>query len=476
MMKRWIIFLCIGLPLFSWSQTAEVIVYGGIDQDQFIDVVEWDQGYVVLGFTSSTENNNSDLILLRYDTDLQLLWQLALGTDGADQAAALAVDNNGNSYVCGSTSFGENGGYDGYLAKVSPDGDQLWEQSIGDEEWNFGTALEFHNDVLYMAIKNFTPDSDNYQSEVTLIDLDGNSSQTLAIEGQNDETITDFLWYQDQLLVATTVEFSNHTNAELYAFDADLNPIWNHIMEGTEESSFTSHHLDADAINGIGWSTTQFNHPDYEDTAVVVRFEDNGVFIDAYVLPSAGKQEGTSFIWSNDVMITAFKTNIFGAGGQGIYVESRINNGIFISASVFGGGIDEYPSRIFEDSNGRIVIVGNSDSYGLNTVDGYLVRLPNNLIASNYDLDLTEDVDEVFVGIESEYEDHKWNVFPNPAQDRISIQDLNSPAFYEIINMSGTIVQSGQTNGNIQLQLSNGCYFVRIKGVPFTHRLMISNE
>ncbi|NQX91841.1 MAG: SBBP repeat-containing protein, partial [Flavobacteriales bacterium] len=266
MKKRIAIILMMLFPVFLIGQTAEIIAYGGIDHDEFQDIIEYEDGYVVLGFTSSTENNSSDLFLLRYDTDLQEVWQLALGTAGADQAAGLVSDSDGNIYVLGSTSFGENGGYDAYLAKINSDGEQLWERNFGDSEWNFGSAIETDDNQLFIGMRSFSPDLNRFQSEILLVDYDGITSGSVDISGDNDETITDILWYESQLLVSTTEELEETSNARLTSWDLAGVLQWEHIFEGTADSPYLSGHLDADEINDLGWCITLLNTEDTEDT------------------------------------------------------------------------------------------------------------------------------------------------------------------------------------------------------------------
>ncbi|NQX91859.1 MAG: T9SS type A sorting domain-containing protein, partial [Flavobacteriales bacterium] len=207
----------------------------------------------------------------------------------------------------------------------------------------------------------------------------------------------------------------------------------------------------------------------------LTRFELDGTIIGEWIMPSVGNQIGTSFTWCNDVAITAYLTDVFGAGGQGVFVESRINDGVYIINTVFGGTGDDIPLKIIEDSQGRIVFIGYSNSYGLNTFDGYLVRLPDHFIVVDYEVEIEENVNQVFVNTE-EKDNIDLQVFPNPARKFITIKGLKSPTNFTITSANGALVQEGRTSGNLALDIPNGIYFLRLEDHAIVHRLIISNE
>ena len=73
------------------------------------------------------EQGAFDLLLLKYDTDGNLLWDRTIddGDGYTDSGYALAIDPDGNAIVAGFTNP------DPYLVKYSPTGDLLWEDVHG---------------------------------------------------------------------------------------------------------------------------------------------------------------------------------------------------------------------------------------------------------------------------------------------------------------------------------------------------------
>ncbi len=105
--------------------------------------------YASWGTPINTYTGNSEGFLTKYDPDGNRLWLTFMGCASVDWAMALAVDNEGNVYVAG-TSFGTwgspvnpyGGGFaDGFLAKFDPDGNRLWNTFLGGSSGDYAYAV-----------------------------------------------------------------------------------------------------------------------------------------------------------------------------------------------------------------------------------------------------------------------------------------------------------------------------------------------
>lgn len=105
--------------------------------------------YASWGAPINTYTGNSEGFLAKYDPDGNHLWLTFMGCASVDWAMALAVDNEGNVYVAG-TSFGTwgspvnpyGGGFaDGFLAKFDPDGNRLWNTFLGGSSGDYAYAV-----------------------------------------------------------------------------------------------------------------------------------------------------------------------------------------------------------------------------------------------------------------------------------------------------------------------------------------------
>lgn len=76
----------------------------------------------------------SDVILLTFDADGELLWQVQFGSDGDDVPFRLALDANSDLVVFGNTSGAlgaSSGAVDVFVASYTADGEQSWLQQFG---------------------------------------------------------------------------------------------------------------------------------------------------------------------------------------------------------------------------------------------------------------------------------------------------------------------------------------------------------
>lgn len=98
-----------------------------------------------LGTNFTTGGGGEDALILKYDTQGNLIWGFSVGGTGDQVATGVDVDDAGNVYVCGyfenSTSFAgltgtapaltNNFSFNGFLAKYTPNGQLLW---VGETE------------------------------------------------------------------------------------------------------------------------------------------------------------------------------------------------------------------------------------------------------------------------------------------------------------------------------------------------------
>ena len=101
-----------------------------------------------------------DGVLAKYDNNGGLLWNTFLGGPGEDGLSAVGIDQDGNIYVSGGgqTTWGtplspHTGTSAGFMAKLDPNGDLLWNTFIGSETGIVGinTFMVEEDGTLYLA-------------------------------------------------------------------------------------------------------------------------------------------------------------------------------------------------------------------------------------------------------------------------------------------------------------------------------------
>jgi outer membrane protein assembly factor BamB len=90
-----------------WArQLSSTVIYVGSSYDYGNAVATDANGVYLTGMTTGNLDDNSyqgfsDMILVKYDRDGQLLWTRTLGTQAGDEGLGLASDGLGSVYVAG---------------------------------------------------------------------------------------------------------------------------------------------------------------------------------------------------------------------------------------------------------------------------------------------------------------------------------------------------------------------------------------
>ncbi len=105
--------------------------------------------------TGKKQLGSTDVFIGKYDTGGSELWTRQFGTSAQDEAAAVAADGTG-IYVVGSTAGvlpaqAAAGGFDAFLRKYDPDGNELWTVQFGTAGSDTASAVTCAADGVYVA-------------------------------------------------------------------------------------------------------------------------------------------------------------------------------------------------------------------------------------------------------------------------------------------------------------------------------------
>jgi hypothetical protein len=128
------------MKLNASGQILDSRVIGTIIYDDFVRKVKrtMDGGLILLGETWSYNVSMSDVLLVRMDLDMNVLWSVSMGGSSQEEAFS-AIEKNGGGFiivgVSGSFPFGEN---DGFFLEVDEEGRLLYVKGVG---WSGGDGL-----------------------------------------------------------------------------------------------------------------------------------------------------------------------------------------------------------------------------------------------------------------------------------------------------------------------------------------------
>jgi len=151
----------------EWQRT-----YGGIQNEEAYSIQETsDGGYIVAGYTDSFGLGNTDIWVLKLNSEGVIEWQRTFGRSGDDWANSVLQTSDGGYIIGGSSdSFGI-GSADIWLIKLSSEGDVEW-QNINLLGVNiYLRAIQETSDGGYIAAGHIHP-SVNNSIDLLILKLD----------------------------------------------------------------------------------------------------------------------------------------------------------------------------------------------------------------------------------------------------------------------------------------------------------------
>lgn len=177
------------------------------------------------------------LFLLINHLNAQGTFLKTIGGIGDDVAFDALQSSDGNILLAGyTTSFG-NGGQDGYILKITPQGQQLWSKTIGgagDELIRKIVQLPNKDIVLFGVTASFG--SGNTDIFITRLDNNGNTIWTKTFGGSNDEHFHDAMLTSTGELVAvgyTETYGAGQRDIFLLKLSTNGNLIWSKTLGNT---------------------------------------------------------------------------------------------------------------------------------------------------------------------------------------------------------------------------------------------------
>jgi hypothetical protein len=156
-----------------WSKT-----YNEGSTDYGVDVKQTtDGGYVVCGYSNSIiSNGNFDIYLIKSDNNGNEEWSSKFGGAGVEHGYSVQQTTDGGYIISGYTDNINTSNYDVYLIKTDGNGNQLWSQTYGGSGYNEGKSVQQTNDGGYI-ICGYTESFGNGMEDVYLIKTDGNGNE-----------------------------------------------------------------------------------------------------------------------------------------------------------------------------------------------------------------------------------------------------------------------------------------------------------
>jgi hypothetical protein len=204
--------------------------YGGSEIDIVTDIVEADNGYLVIGETRSNDgdvsNNHGsrDIWVVNIDSVGNLLWEKSYGGTDIDIPYEIVNDGNGNYYFVaevfsndGDIQSGNHGVYDVWVVKIDGAGEIIWEKCYGGRGYDTYPFIKLLSDGnLLITCSSSSSDGDVpanygvYDAWIFIISPDGEILKSSVFGNDLQNEIPDAIETEDGGFFLTC--FASSTN------------------------------------------------------------------------------------------------------------------------------------------------------------------------------------------------------------------------------------------------------------------------
>lgn len=481
-MKTFIKIIVVILFLYANTLCSQVVtfqkVYGGNGYDYGYSVIQtYDKGYAVAGASSSFGSGNTDAYVLKTDSLGNPLWHKTYGGINIDQAYSIQETPDSGLIIAGYTnSFGQ-GGYDMYVIKTNKQGDTMWTKTYGGTDWDFAYSIEQTNDKGYILTGGtYSYGSGNQDMYLVKIDSLGDTLWTKTFGGINDDEARKVKQTNDSGYIITgyTKSFGD-SNGDIYTVKTDSigDTLWTFKYQGFDEDN--SYDVLQDHL-GTGYTVGGKSKLILENTlnGIILKISNAGSLIsvdtlfgdtldnvmpkDDYISAIDQSPDGRFAILGN--------TQTWGNGnGTYDYMFHVINPYDGWHGHTWGGVKNDIANDFSPTTDGGYIICGNSPSYS-NLDHIFLIKTDSNTFSS------TGNPDIIITSIANiSKEDDNFQMYPNPADEKINVPIPESHLFtFSINNVLG---QSFYCRHTINYSLNcfeidthylpNGLYFFILK-------------
>jgi len=308
-------------PDTLWTRT-----FGGIEEDEGHSICQTsDGGYVIVGRTTSFGAGGSDIWMLKADANGDTIWSRTFGNSFSNGCGNVQQTSDNGYIIIGSKEITNFGPRNLWLIKTNSVGDTIWTKIYGDNEDSSGDCIRQTSDGGYIILGTFeTTSSGPTNLWLLKTDQNGDTLWTKKYGGNNNE-------YGESVQITSDGSYIILATTE--SFGAGGEDIW--LIKTTNTGNTT-------------WIKT-FGGIDNDDGVSVEQTTDNGYIISG-------------------------KTESYGIDGD-IWVIKTDDIGDTLWTNTYGGIDEDEDGIIKQTADGGYILVGETESFGLQSNDIWVVRL-----------------------------------------------------------------------------------------------------
>jgi hypothetical protein len=365
---------------YSFGQLTFQKTYGGIGADYGYQVHQtYDGGYVIAGRTSSFGYGSFDAYVIKTKANGDTLWTRTFGEVGDDYINGIEQTSDSGYIMVGYTnSFGVNN-YDIYVIKTDSIGEIIWSKTYGGAGNDRAFSIKQTNDGGYI-LTGYTSSSGAGGNDVCLIKTDNNGDTlwTKVFGGSgNDQGYVVLSCIDGGYIVEGYSSAFGKGSGDFYVIRTDDNgdTLWTRTYGSTLYESPHSIYQTADSgyvlagsttMSGEGWTTYLFK---ISATGVPIWAKTYGAFAccqgsyGSFAQPTNdGGSILTGYYWT------------YVPGDYSTYIIRTNSVGDTLWTKLYGGINYEEGDFASQTTDGGLIIVGATRSWGAGYYDVYLIK------------------------------------------------------------------------------------------------------
>ena len=369
---------------FTENDVVWAKIYGGVYADGGKALCETnDGGLLITGYTFSHGSGDADILIIKTDSYGNIVWTKSFGGIGSEYGNGCIEIEDGFLIVGYTTSFGE-GSKDVYLIKIDKDGNELWSKTYGGPSWDVGMSVCETEDGGYL-ICGYTHSYGAGEEDVYLIKIDfnGNELYSKTFGGERFEIGYSVAKTKNGYFIGANTGTYGGGNTDFYVIktDSECNLLWmkpygtegrgygfdwcNSALPTSDGGFILSGYSDCSDIQDVHvikidnegnkeWSKTFGNKPFYDYGNAAVEDKDGN-----YIIVGTTKSiVNNKNVYNNDIFL--------------VKLDSKGN---VIWEKTFGEADYDWGSSIVASKDGNVVILGSTKSYGKGSFDVLLLKL-----------------------------------------------------------------------------------------------------
>jgi hypothetical protein len=247
-MVVWVTLLSLVAVVSSVGSGAETWLraYEGVDYGAFYDIVQVDESHVMVTGTtyhSQTATTLGDVLVAKMTLEGDIVWEMTYGGDALDQGLYLEKTADDGYLILGETESAGAGKRDLYLIRITADGDLLWERTIGGPETEWAKDMISMADGGFMILGETNSYNNDFDVYVVRLDADGNEVWARTLDTGANESGTAVLEAPNgDFLVMAVISYAGsssdmYRDTRLYRLDSEGNVLWNTLYRGEDKQA-----------------------------------------------------------------------------------------------------------------------------------------------------------------------------------------------------------------------------------------------